>query len=167
MVTPAPRRRPTSRKPTLAYTRMARWFHAAVASMMLCRPSMVKPQSSVSRVASVPSPRPRRSPRWIPNSAVPLRWSIRASVLQPIGGLLGAVVDGEVQAVGHAAAAGDAVALGLQREGHDPAVAVGHLQIVLPALVGRDQVQPQRPQRHPLALDHEPRLLIHLDRPRR
>jgi hypothetical protein len=78
-------------------------------------------------------------------------------------GLVGAVVDGEVTELGLAVAAGDALALGLQGERDDPAVGVGGLQVVLPALVGRNQIHPQRSEGDPRSFDHEPWLLIHVD----
>jgi hypothetical protein len=78
-------------------------------------------------------------------------------------GLVGAVVDGEVAELRLAVATGDALALGLQGERDDPAVGVGDLQVVLPALVGRDEVHAERSEGDPRSFDHEPWLLIHVD----
>jgi hypothetical protein len=77
--------------------------------------------------------------------------------------LVGAVVDGEVAELGLAVAAGDAPARRLQGERDDPAVGVGDLQVVFPALVGRNEIHPQRSEGDPRSFDHEPWLLIHVD----
>jgi hypothetical protein len=62
---------------------MAAVLVGSTVSITFCRPSMLKAQSRVRRVASVPSPVPRRWPRAIPKIERLRRQSIAMRLVVP------------------------------------------------------------------------------------